>query len=97
MRLSVFLIVLTCLLDHMERWSLAIFSGRDQHCFASLPCLWCAVKGAVNCNGLSVELLAEAFHGMVFGLVQEDCRFFAASFMVWMYCELPESPVSAYL
>ena len=46
--------------------------------------------GAVYCDGL-----AEAFHGIVFGLVQENRRFFAASFMVWMYRELPEAPVSA--
>ena len=55
------------------------------------------MDGAINCYGLGVELLAEAFHGIVFGLVQEDCRFSAASFMVWMYCELSESPVFAYL
>ena len=44
-RLSVFLIVLICLLDHMERWSLATFSGWDQHCFASASCLAVAVSG----------------------------------------------------
>ena len=64
---------------------------------AVVATLWCAVEGAVDCNGLSVEVLAEAFHGIVFGLVEEDGRFFAASFMVWMYFELPDSPVSAYL
>ena len=46
--------------------------------------------------GLSVVVLAEAIHGIVFGLVEENGRFCAASFMVWMYCELPDSPVSNY-
>ena len=59
--------------------------------------LWWAVEGAISCYFLGAVLLADAIHCIVFCLVQEDCRFFAASFMVWMYRELPESPVLAYL
>ncbi len=44
-RLSVFLMVRICLLDHIERWSLTTFSGWAQHCFASLPCRAMAVSG----------------------------------------------------
>ena len=41
----VFLMVLICLFDHMVRWSLAMFSGCDQQCLASLLCLAVAVNG----------------------------------------------------
>ena len=62
---------------------------------ASISTLLCAVAWAVDRHDLVFAATAEAFHSVVLGLVEENGRFCAAPFMVWMYCELPDSPISA--
>ena len=61
---------------------------------ASISALWCAVAWAVDRHDLAFAATAEAFHSVLFGLVEENGRFCAAPYMVWMNCELPDPPIS---
>ena len=49
---------------------------------------------AVNCHWFACAAVLEAFHCVVSGLVEENGRFCAAPYMVWMNCELPDPPIS---